>query len=161
MPTFERFMLWFNRPYMLLIRNLIWIFIGQGWLIFTFYLFGGLGLALTIVGFPLALAVWKLSIYVLWPSGLEFRRTEDIGVSKGLYYILIVVWLIFAGIALIVFHITLGFAALMTIIGIPAAIQHFKFLRNAINPFGLKSYPTEWARRSAHEIGRSSGTGGL
>ncbi|KAL0208170.1 hypothetical protein P9112_010757 [Eukaryota sp. TZLM1-RC] len=152
-PKVERLLLWWNRPYMITIRNLIWIFIGQGWVIFLFYLWGGVALATTIVGIPFALMVWKLSLFVLWPSGLEFRRT-DRGPTGALFYILITVWILLAGIVLILFHISLGVAAAATIIGIPAAIQHFKFLLNAVNPF-VEAYPNEWARRSAHEVGRT------
>ncbi|KAL0226857.1 hypothetical protein P9112_014181 [Eukaryota sp. TZLM1-RC] len=150
----ERVRLWFNKPWMIIARNIIWIILGPGFVVFLLYLIGGLFLAITIVGIPWAVRVWQMSRYIIWPAGLEIRRTEETPV-KALYIFLIVWWLIFIGIALIVIHISLGIALLFTIIGIPAAIEHFKLLQIAWNPLGITMQPTEWASRSSHETGRT------
>ncbi|KAL0211802.1 hypothetical protein RCL1_005428 [Eukaryota sp. TZLM3-RCL] len=97
----------------------MYLIVGQGWLAWIFYLIGGMKLltqllltlgvwlAITIVGAKWGVRVWQMSRYILWPAGLEQRRTED-RPMKALYVFLVIWWLLFPGIVLIVFHLAMG-----------------------------------------------------
>ncbi|KAL0248996.1 hypothetical protein GEMRC1_004230 [Eukaryota sp. GEM-RC1] len=150
--------IWFNKPSVIVARNIFWLLIGQGWVAFLIYIIGGLWLAITIVGAPWAVRVWQMSRYVLWPAGMEFRRTEDVP-TKPLYIFLVIWWLLVPGITLIVLHFSLGLAMFATIIFFFVGIEHWKLLvRIAWNPFGITAHPNEWASRAAHESGTAPPT---
>ncbi|KAL0211613.1 hypothetical protein RCL1_005239 [Eukaryota sp. TZLM3-RCL] len=128
----------------------MYLIVGQGWLAWIFYLIGGVWLAITIVGAKWGVRVWQMSRYILWPAGLEQRRTED-RPMKALYVFFSHLVVTFPGIVLIVFHLAMGISLIATIIFAPGGIEHLKLLKTAWNPFGITMHATEWARRGAHE----------
>lgn len=58
-----------------LILNLLWLVFG-GFVSGVAWLFGGLLLALTIVGLPWAFAAWRIAAYSFWPFGREIVWSE-------------------------------------------------------------------------------------
>lgn len=115
--------------------NLIWVIFG-GFFIFLEYLIGGLLLCLTIVGIPFGLQTLKLAQMALWPFG---KRIEYMDYAPGcLSTLLNVLWLIFAGIPIVLTHLLFGVLFAITIIGIPFARQHFKLMSLALTPFGRR-----------------------
>ncbi len=120
---------------MSLLMNLLWIVLG-GFLIFLFYLIGGLVLCLTIVGIPFGVQLIKLSLLALTPFGKEVN-TE--GSASGLLDIVMnVLWWIFGGVEAAIVHLVLALVLAITIVGLPFAKQHIKLLKLALVPFGAR-----------------------
>jgi len=118
-----------------LLMNLLWIVLG-GFLIFLFYLIGGLVLCLTIVGIPFGVQLFKLSLLALSPFGKEVN-TE--GSASGLLDIVMnVLWWIFGGVEAAIVHLVLALILAITIVGLPFAKQHIKLLKLALVPFGAR-----------------------
>jgi len=118
-----------------LLMNLLWIVLG-GFLIFLFYLIGGLVLCLTIVGIPFGVQLFKLSLLALSPFGKEVN-TE--GSASGLLGIVMnVLWWIFGGVEAAIVHLVLALILAITIVGLPFAKQHIKLLKLALVPFGAR-----------------------
>lgn len=122
---------------MTFLGNIIWIVFG-GFLVFLGYLVGGLALCITVIGIPLGLQCFKLSLFALFPFGSE-TRTIGTGLS-GCNILLNIIWLIFGGIWIVLNHLFWGIILCVTIIGIPFGQQHFKMVRLAITPFGREIY---------------------
>ena len=125
---------------MALLGNIIWIVFG-GFFIFLGYLWGGLVLCVTIIGIPLGIQCFKLSLFALLPFGSDTRLTGT-GLS-GCNLILNIIWLIFGGIVIILNHLFWGLLFAITIIGLPFAKQHFKMIKLALTPFGREIYDLE------------------
>jgi len=118
-----------------LLMNLLWVVLG-GFLIFLFYLIGGLVLCLTIVGIPFGVQLFKLSLLALSPFGKEVN-TE--GSASGLLDIVMnVLWWIFGGVEAAIVHLVLALILAITIVGLPFAKQHIKLLKLALVPFGAR-----------------------
>ncbi|WP_374681136.1 YccF domain-containing protein [Accumulibacter sp.] len=119
---------------------------------FLWFIFGGLvmGLAwwlaglialLTIVGIPWARASFVIGQFSFFPFGREaisrheLNQQEDIGTGV-LGLVGNVIWFVFAGLWLAIGHLTAALACVLTIIGIPFAIQHLKLAGIALAPIG-------------------------
>jgi uncharacterized membrane protein YccF (DUF307 family) len=118
------------------ILNIIWLimggfFAGLGW-----YL-GGVLMAISIIGLPWARACFNIGRMVLWPFGYEVREreVEDLGTGT-LGAIGNVLWFVFSGLWLAIGHLTAALALFVTIIGIPFAFQHIKFIQISLFPIG-------------------------
>lgn len=116
-----------------IIGNIIWLLLG-GFEAAIGYFCGSLVLACTIVGIPAAIQTFKMGMLCLWPFKAEI---VDADYPPGCVALLLnVVWLIFPGVILCLFHLVLAILFLITIIGIPFALQHLKMARLALSPFG-------------------------
>ena len=60
---------------MRLLLNILWFILG-GWLSGLLWLFGGLLLAITIVGLPYTGAAWRIAGFAFWPFGKEIVSRE-------------------------------------------------------------------------------------
>ena len=118
---------------MRLIGNIIWLVFG-GFIGMLVWLFDGLLVCITIIGIPFGVQCFKIAGLVLWPFGKEVRL-GDFGVGGLLGNIL---WIIFLGWELAILHLGIGILFSITIVGIPFGLQHFKFARLALLPFGAK-----------------------
>lgn len=118
---------------MRLIGNLIWLIFG-GFLTAVEYVTSGLVLCLTIIGIPFGLQCFKLAILMLFPFGRELRSSSTVTGCVSLPLNLI--WIIFSGLWIALTHLVFGVLLAITIIGLPFAKQHFKFMRLAFAPFG-------------------------
>ena len=131
------------------IGNLIWfvcggVFMGLGWWL------AGLLALVTIVGIPWAKACFVIGQFAFFPFGKEavnrkdLYQQEDIG-TGSLGLLGNIVWFIFAGVWLAIGHIFSAVACLVTIIGIPFALQHLKLAGIALAPIGMTIVPKEVA----------------
>jgi uncharacterized membrane protein YccF (DUF307 family) len=117
--------------------NILWIICG-GFIIAVEYFIASILMMLTIVGIPFGMQTLKLADLALWPFNRDTHTTAS---SSGCgYAILNLFWLIIGGFWIFLTHIVLGLLLMITIIGIPFGIQHFKLASLALNPFGREFY---------------------
>lgn len=118
---------------MIQLLNLIWFILG-GFLIPIIYLFSGLLLIITIIGFPFGIQCLKLAGLGLFPFGKE---VYDKPTADGFLAILFnVIWILLGGFWIAVVHLVLAIFLGVTIIGLPLAKQHIKLTAVALLPFG-------------------------
>ena len=118
-----------------LVFNFLWFVLG-GWALALQWFFGGLVLAITIVGLPFVPGIWRIAIFAAFPFGQQMVDSPK-GIGMAAFSgILNIVWLIFAGIWIAISHILAGILMFITIIGIPFAIAHFKLAGAALMPVG-------------------------
>jgi len=113
--------------------NIIWLVFG-GIIISLEYLISSILLIITIVGIPFGIQTLKLAVLALWPFGNEIRETKS---SSGcLSVIMNIIWILIGGIWISLTHIVFGILFVITIVGIPFGMQHFKMAALALTPFG-------------------------
>lgn len=113
--------------------NVIWLVFG-GFAIALEYLIASIFSMLTIIGIPFGLQTLKLGQFALWPFGSKVVSIED--GSGCLNTFMNVFWIIFGGFWIALTHLALGVVLCVTIVGIPFGMQHFKFIKLALFPFG-------------------------
>ena len=115
------------------IGNIFWLLLG-GILIAIIYYVVGLLMCLTLIGIPFGLQLFKLGTYSLWPFGHELvdgpNEPGCVSVVMNLLWILLGWW------EIAILHVVCGIIFLLTIVGIPFALQHFKMAFASIFPFG-------------------------
>jgi uncharacterized membrane protein YccF (DUF307 family) len=94
----------------------------------------GLSLCITVIGIPFGLQCLKIAGFVLWPFGsrVEVGRFGALGLVGN------IIWMILFGWELCLAHLVIGLIFYITIIGIPFGLQHFKFAKLALLPFGAR-----------------------
>jgi len=115
------------------IGNVIWFVFG-GLLTSTLWFLIGLLLCVTVVGIPFGLQCIKIAQFVIWPFGKEI----DLGYFGFSGFIGNIIWIVLIGWELALAHLSSALFTAITIIGIPFAIQHVKFAKLALIPFGAK-----------------------
>lgn len=126
--------------YMNLILNVIWVIFGGlemaiGWFVV------GIIMALTIVGLPWARSAFNIANFHLWPFGREIvdradmTGEEDLG-TGAIGLLGNVIWFLLAGWWLALGHLFFAVLLMITIIGIPFALQHLKLAGMALAPVG-------------------------
>ena len=113
--------------------NIIWFLLG-GFLASILWLIAGLIVCLTIIGIPFGMQLIKIASFVIWPFGSEVKIGE-FGFGGLIGNIL---WIIFVGWELCIFHLILSLVFSISIVGIPFGVQHFKFAKLALLPFGAR-----------------------
>ena len=111
--------------------NIIWIILG-GLVGAIAWSIAGLLLCVTVIGIPFGLQCFKIAGLVLVPFGKDVQL-GNFGVL-GLFGNII--WVLVCGIELCLFHLIVGLLFCITIIGIPFGLQHFKFAKLGLCPFG-------------------------
>ncbi|MBS5450226.1 MAG: YccF domain-containing protein [Coriobacteriia bacterium] len=117
---------------MSVIANILWIILG-GLPLAIVWTIVGLLWCVTIVGIPVGVQCLKIARLALAPFGAEVQYG---GGAPSL--ILNILWLIFGGLELALIGVISGAILCITIIGIPAGLQAFKFAQLALMPFGAK-----------------------
>lgn len=118
-----------------LIGNLIWLVFG-GWAIAIEYFLASIAMMITVIGIPFGLQSIKLGVLAIWPFGSKVVTVEE---SSGcLNTIMNVIWIIIGGFWIALTHVFFGALLCITIIGIPFGLQHFKFIKLALFPFGKR-----------------------
>ena len=112
--------------------NIIWLLLSGLWMA-AGYALAGLVCCVLVVTIPWGIACFRIAAYALWPFGRTVVRRPDAGAASGVGN---VVWLIVAGVWLALGHIAAGVGFLVTIIGIPFGIAHFKMLPVSLTPLG-------------------------
>ncbi|MEN6324649.1 MAG: YccF domain-containing protein [Syntrophomonas sp.] len=115
------------------IGNIIWLLIG-GILAAILWAVAGLLLCITIIGLPFGLQCLKIAYFVLWPFGKEI----ELGNFGAGGLILNIIWIIVFGWEFALTHVVIGLIFCVTIIGIPFGLQHFKFAKLGLMPFGAE-----------------------
>lgn len=119
---------------MALLGNIIWIIFG-GLLASLAYIIGGFIFCLTIIGIPFGLQSIKIGIATFAPFGKVVVTHEQ---SFSLLRIFFnVIWLICFGWFIALTHLIFGIILMITVIGIPFGLQHFKLIPISIYPFGI------------------------
>jgi len=118
---------------MKILGNLVWLIFG-GIIIAIEYIIGSIILMITIVGIPFGLQTLKMGVLAIWPFGRDTHVHER--ASGCLYIIMNLLWLLCGGIWIALTHALFGLLLMITIIGIPFGMQHFKLSSVALNPFG-------------------------
>lgn len=116
---------------MSILGNLIWVLFG-GFIGAIGWFLAGLLLCVTIVGIPFGFQCFKIAGLVLFPFGKEIH----VGNFGAVGLIMNILWILFLGWELAIFHLVVGGIFCITIIGIPFGLQHFKFALLSFTPFG-------------------------
>lgn len=114
------------------IGNLIWIICGGLFSAIGWWLAGILW-CITIVGIPVGLQCFKMSLLSLNPFGKEV-----IDEGGAVSCILNIIWFFVSGLELAIGNFIIGCILCVTIIGIPFGMQFFKIARLALFPFGAR-----------------------
>ena len=131
------------------IANLIWFVFGGFWMGLGWCL-AGVVMLISIVGIPWVRSCFMFAGFCFFPFGREaIDRQEltgrgDLG-TGALGLIGNVIWFVFAGWWLALGHVLSAVANVVTIIGIPFAIQHLKLAACALAPIGKTVVPKEVA----------------
>jgi uncharacterized membrane protein YccF (DUF307 family) len=124
---------------MRLLLNILW-FIWGGWLSGLLWLFGGVILALTIVGLPWAFAAWRIAGFAFWPFGKKIVPRSELGrhdIGTGPIGLLMnIVWFVFAGWYIALAHLLIAVTEAISIIGIPFALKDLQLAQLAFAPVG-------------------------
>jgi len=124
---------------MKLLGNLLWFIFGGGFVAWLAWLLTGLLLAVTVVGFPFAVAAFRISGFAAFPFGKDLVDARIVGGTRipgtGLANLL---WILFAGIWLTIGHALAGLGYCLTIIGIPFGLAHFKLASVSFAPLGKR-----------------------
>ncbi len=131
------------------IGNFLWFILGGVIMGLAWWLFGLLAFV-TVIGIPWGRACFVIGNFSFFPFGNEainrqdLKQEGDIGTSP-LGMIGNIIWFVFAGIWLALGHLTSAIFCVITIIGIPFAIQHLKLAGIALAPIGKTIVPKEVA----------------
>ena len=130
-------------PDMTFLLNIAWFIFGGGFFAGIGWLVTGALLALTIVGFPFAIAAWRIAGFAAWPFGRTLVDVRDLGERQIVGTELAnVLWVIFAGIWLWIGHVVAGIGLCCTIIGIPFGLAHFRLAAVSFAPLGKRAQET-------------------
>lgn len=133
-----------------LILNLLWIVTGGVWMALA-WIVAGVIMAITIIGIPWARAAMNIALYTFLPFGQRAVPRErvsgehDIGTGP-LGTIGNIIWLLLAGWWLAIAHIVFAIGLAITLIGIPFAWAHLKFIPLSLWPIGKAIVPADDAR---------------
>lgn len=129
---------------MQLVGNVLW-FVFAGLPLFLGYLVAGLAMCVTIVGIPFGLQAFKLAVFTAWPFG---RVVVEVPRASGCLTVIgNLLWLVFAGIWLALWHLVAGLLLCLTIIGIPFGVASIRMAGLALTPFGKIVLTEEEAAR--------------
>jgi uncharacterized membrane protein YccF (DUF307 family) len=121
------------------ILNVIWLVFGGFWLALGYFA-AGILCCILIITIPWGIASFRIAGYALWPFG---RTVVDKPGGTGIASTLgNVIWLLVAGIWIVIGHITTAFAMAITIVGIPLAIANLKMIPISLMPLGKEIVPT-------------------
>jgi uncharacterized membrane protein YccF (DUF307 family) len=123
---------------MYFIGNILWLLLG-GIIAFILWVIAGLILCITIIGIPFGIQCFKIAEFVLWPFGKEI----ELGNFGAGGLLLNIIWLLFFGWEFAIFHVVIGLILCITIVGIPFGLQHFKFAKLGLIPFGARIYSVQ------------------
>ncbi len=126
--------------------NIVWLILGGGFITALSWGLGGIILCMTVIGIPFGLGAFRVAAYAAMPFGKELVSAEFLGEKRipG-SFIVSLIWIVFAGIWLAIEHLILSGLCAVTIIGIIFAIAHFKIMKIAFNPFGMRVVSSEVA----------------
>ena len=113
------------------IANLIWIIFG-GLVSAILWCLGGLVCCITVVGIPLGIQLFKFAKMSFAPFG------KKVTLHYGKHVIINTIWLFIIGWGMFIVYLFAGLLCCITVVGIPAGLQAFKFSKLALAPFGAE-----------------------
>lgn len=117
---------------MRLLGNIVW-FLCAGLLSFIGWSLAGIILCLTVILIPFGLQCFKIAGFGLFPFGKSISPSSNI--SSLIFNI---IWILVIGWELAVIHLASAFLlCIITIIGIPFALQSIKMAGISLFPFGI------------------------
>lgn len=128
--------------------NIIWFIFGGIWLAIE-YVVIGLVMCVFIVTIPWAIASFRIASYVIWPFGRTVVDRPNKGVGSCLGN---VVWIVLAGIPIVLGHLLTALIQAITIIGIPLAIANIKIIPVSFAPLGKEIVPTRHVPAGAQRV---------
>lgn len=123
------------------ILNIIWLVLA-GLPLAIGYFFAGILCCILVVTIPWGIASFRIANYVLWPFGRTVIDRHTAGVASTIGN---VIWIVVAGIWLVIGHILSAAALAVTIIGIPLAIAEIKIIPVTLTPLGKRIVPSDQA----------------
>lgn len=121
-----------------LVLNIVWLVLA-GLPLALGYALAGLICFVLVITIPWGIASFRIASYVLWPFGRTVVDRPGAGVGSALGN---VVWILFAGIWLVLGHIGTAIALAVTIVGIPLAIANLKIIPVTLAPLGKRIVPS-------------------
>jgi uncharacterized membrane protein YccF (DUF307 family) len=115
--------------------NLIFFLMGGGLLMMVLYVLFASIFALTVVGWPIAVDLLRMSLYAAFPYGSGFRPPEKCSCKR---FGLQVVWLPF-GLTMYMIHIFFAILYMMSLIFIPFGLVHFSLAKVSLYPFNFQT----------------------
>jgi uncharacterized membrane protein YccF (DUF307 family) len=115
------------------VGNILWLIFAGIWLA-AIYVVAGILMLVLIITIPFGIQAFKLAGFALWPFGRHV--VYGARVASPLQIIGNIIWILFGGISLAIWHLIAGVVLCVTIIGIPFGIQSFKMIPIALMPFG-------------------------
>ena len=112
--------------------NIIWFVLAGVWLALGWGLFGALW-CISIVGIPVGVQCFKVARLALMPFG-----SEVVNSGGAVSFLVNVLWFFIGGWELCLLALVTGALCCITIVGIPAGLQSFKFAKLALMPFGSR-----------------------
>jgi uncharacterized membrane protein YccF (DUF307 family) len=119
------------------IGNILW-FLLAGWWLALGYVLAGLLACVLIITIPFGMAAFRLAGYVVWPFGRTVVVDRDAGIWSLIGNLL---WILFFGWELAIFHLVAGLLLCLTVIGIPFGIASWKMVPLALIPLGTRVVP--------------------
>lgn len=121
------------------ILNVIWLVFGGFWLAMSYFL-AGILCCILIITIPWGIASFRIAGYALWPFGRTVvDKPGGTGVASTLGN---VIWILVAGIWIVIGHVGTAVTMAVTIIGIPLAIANLKMIPVSLMPLGKEIIPT-------------------
>jgi uncharacterized membrane protein YccF (DUF307 family) len=125
---------------MKLLLNLIWFVFGGFWLALSYWLLGAI-MCITVVLIPWGIASFRIGTFALWPFGKTIVNRNPV---MGPFSVLgNIIWIIVAGLPIVIAHVTTAFAQAITIVGIPLALANLKLIPVSLTPLGKVIVPTD------------------
>ena len=134
------FIWYLQTPPLSYISEALWI-IFSGWSLFLLYLMGAISFAFTLVLLPLSIQLLKVAIFSFDPIRYDIQKNSiDSGMlnSPNSPYVIIgnIVWLVFIGWSIFLWHMFLAFVSACTIIGLGNAMTHVEIAFKTLFPLG-------------------------
>jgi len=115
------------------VGNIFWLLLG-GIIIAIIYYIVGMLMCITLIGIPFGIQLFKLGTYALWPFGHELvNGPNELGCVS---VVMNLIWILLGWWEIAILHVVFGLIFLVTIVGIPFGVQHFRMAIGSIFPFG-------------------------
>lgn len=122
-----------------LVLNVIWLVLA-GLPMALGYALAGVICFILVITIPWGIASFRIASFVLWPFGRTAVDRPTAGVVSAVGN---VIWIVVAGIWLVIGHIASALALAVTIIGIPLAIAEIKLIPITLTPLGKQIVPSD------------------
>lgn len=121
------------------VLNVVWLVLA-GLPLAAGYVLAGVVCCVLVVTIPWGIASFRIAGYVLWPFGRTVVDKPGAGLGSALGNL---VWIVVAGVWLVIGHLTTAIALAVTIVGIPLAVANLKVIPVTLAPLGKQVVPSD------------------